>query len=161
MKIDTYFIAKKSVKKEDFLTTLNPIVAEAHYFTLCKQKIAIDGAVIVKAHNSVTVDAEYITGNIGTQKDDYREKNERRRKMIWANSNEWLKPCPLQMRGLAMACCGKERGYQTKFAQLLGVEGRTWRNWAKLLNNKKQIPWYAWYAALSIFMRDLDRLSAK
>lgn len=149
MKIDVYFLNGDSSKKEDLLSTINPVVAESHYFKLIKNKISTNGRVIVKSYNTVNIDGEYITGK---HNDTKREKNDKRHKMIWANGgNEWIKPCPLQMRGLAMACCGDERGYQTKFAKLLDVDARTWRNWAKLINNKKQIPWYAWYAALNLY----------
>jgi hypothetical protein len=152
VKIDVYFLpgnAQNIDDRQEAVSAFSPIIAEAYYFALCKNKKNIEGRVIVKSRNLVTLDAEYLTGNCRYLR---CEQNEERYRMIWASSSDWLKPCPLQMRGLAMACCGKQRGYQTRFAKLLDIDPRTWRNWAKLVNNKKQIPWYAWYAALSIFM---------
>lgn len=155
MKVDVYFLAKTAnseKSKIDLVSTINPIAAEAQYFILCKKYQNVAGKVIVKPYNGVTLNAEYLTGECN--KVD-REQDLERHRMIWARGADWTKPCPLQMRGLAMACCGSQRGYQTRFAELLDVDGRTWRNWAKLINNKRKIPWYAWYAALCLFMNKI------
>jgi len=154
MKVEVYFIAENSHEKQELISTLNPVIAEAHYFNLCKTKTSINGQIIVRSHNGINLCGEYITGKHDSNLP--RERNVHRYKMIWANNNEWIKPCPIQIRGLAMACCGNQHGYQTKFARLLGIEARTWRHWVKLINNKKQMPWYAWYAALNLFFHSID-----
>ena len=78
------------------------------------------------------------------------EQEAERHQMIWAPTDQWTKPTPFQIRGLASAWYEGKRGAQSALAEAIGVQKRTWRNWAKLINNKKTIPWHVWQLMLII-----------
>jgi len=145
MTVHVYFLDEKTNKKQASLVSLNPVGIESHYFMLCRDFLHQKGQVIVDSSCPTVPQGCFLTGD----HPDRGEQDPIRRHMIWPETvDEWLKPTPFQIRGLTSAWYGKKRGAQSAFAESLGVNKRTWRNWAKIINNKKIIPWHAWQLML-------------
>jgi|SRR5690606_33750279 len=134
-------------ERSHILRTVNPILAEAHYFFLCKYHSLQDGSILVISDNDEVPNADFKCGSAWMH--ERKEVNDDRYHMIWATPLEgWRNPTHHMIQGIKKNILTSD-GNKASIKYIcdrLGCTTRSFSQWVTTSSNyRNKIRYTDWF----------------